>query len=56
MDNFIISVKTKQELEERTIHFLNIAEKYKLCFKLSTYDFNAEEISILGVVVGQEEV
>ena len=32
MDNFIIPAKTKKELEERTIRFLKIAEKYNLCF------------------------
>jgi len=53
MDNFVISTKTKKELEERTIQFLKIAEKYKkhnLCFKQSKYDFNAKEIPILKVV------
>jgi len=33
MDDFIIPAKTKEELEERTIRFLKIAEKYNLCFK-----------------------
>ena len=33
MDNFIIPAKTKEELEERTIQFLKIAEKHNLCFK-----------------------
>ena len=56
IDNFVISVRTKKELEERTIQFLKIAEKYNLYFKQSKYNFNAEEIPILGVVVRQREV
>ena len=56
MDNFMIPAKTKKELEERTIQFLKIAEKHNSCFKWSKCDFNAKEIPILGVVVGQEEV
>ena len=53
MDNFIILAKTMEELEERTIRFLKIAEKHNLCFKRSKYDFNIEEIPILGVIVGK---
>ena len=56
MDNFIIPPKTRKKLEERTIWFLKIAEKHNICFKQSKCDFNIEEISILGVVVGWEEV
>ena len=56
MDNFIILARTMQELEERTIRFLKIAEKHNLCFKRSKYDFNMEEIPILGVVVGKRQV
>ena len=33
MDDFIIPARTKEELEERTIKFLKIAEKHQLCFK-----------------------
>ena len=33
MDDFIIPVNTKEELEERTIKFLKIAKKHNLCFK-----------------------
>ena len=33
MDNFVILAKTMEELEERMIRFLKIAEKYNLCFK-----------------------
>ena len=53
MDNFIIPAKTMEELEERIVRFLKIAERHNLCFKRSKYDFNIEEISILGVVVGK---
>ena len=56
MDNSIIPAKTMEELEERTIRFLKIAEKYNLCFKRSNCDFNMEEIPILGVVVGKGQV
>ena len=56
MDNFVIPAKTIEELEERTIRFLKIAEKHNLCFKRSKCDFNIEEISILGVVVGKEQI
>jgi len=45
-----------EELEERTIRFLKIAEKHNLCFKQLKHDFNMEEIHILGVVVGKEQV
>jgi len=56
IDNFVILSKTKKKLEERTICFLKIAEKHNLCFEWSKYNFNVEEIPILGVVVGQGEV
>jgi len=56
MDDFIIPARTMKELEERTIRFLKIAEKHNLCFKQSKYDFNMEEIPILGVVVGKGQV
>ena len=56
MDNFVILVKTKEELEEWTIRFLKIAEKHNLYFKRSKYDFNIEEIPILGVIVGKGQV
>ena len=56
IDDFIIPVRTMQELEERMIRFLKIAEKHNLCFKRSKYDFNMEEIPILGVVVGKRQV
>jgi len=56
MDDFVIQAKTMKELEEQTIRFLKIAEKYNLCFKWSKYDFNKEEIPILGVIVGRGQV
>ena len=56
MDNFVILAKTKEELEERTIRFLKIAEKHNLCFKKSKCDFDMEEIPILEVIVGKGQV
>ena len=56
MDNFVISAKTMEELEERTIRFLKIVEKHNLCFKKSKCDFNIEEIPILGVIVRKGQV
>ena len=56
MDDFIIPAKTMEELEERMISFLKIAEKHNLCFKRSKYDFNMEEIPILGVIVGKGQI
>ena len=56
MDNFVILAKTKEELEERTIQFLKVAEKHNLCFKWSKYDFDMEEIPILGVIVWRKQV
>ena len=56
MDDFMIPAKTMEELEERTIRFLKIAEKHNLCFKRSKCDFNMEEIPILGVVVGKGQI
>ena len=38
------------------IRFLKIAEKYNLYFKRSKYDFNIEEIPILGVIVEKGQV
>jgi len=51
MDDFVILAKTKKKLEEQTIRFLKIAEKYNLCFKQSKYNFNMKEILILEVIV-----
>ena len=42
MDDFVILVKTMKELEEQTVCFLKIVEKYNLYFKRSKYDFNME--------------
>ena len=56
MDDFVILAKTIEELEERMVRFLKIVENHNLCFKRSKYDFNMEEIPILGVIVGKEQV
>jgi len=56
MDDFVILAKDMKKLEERTIQFLKITENHNLRFKQSKYDFNIEEIPILGVVVGREQV
>ena len=56
MDDFVIPAKTMKELEERTVQFLKIAEKHNLYFKRSKCNFNMEEISILGVVIGKEQI
>ena len=56
INDFIIPAKTIKELEKRTIHFLKIAEKHNLCFKRSKCNFNIEEIPILEIVVGKEQV
>ena len=56
MDNFVIPARNMKELEERTVQFLKIVEKYNLCVKQSKYDFNIEKIPILGVVVGRRQV
>ena len=56
MDNFVIPAKTMKELKEWTTRFLKIAEKHNLYFKRLKYDFNMEEIPILGVVIGKGQV
>jgi len=56
IDDFVILAKTKKELEEQTIRFLKIVEKYNLYFKWSKCNFNMEEILILGVIVGRGQV
>ena len=56
MDDFVILTKTKEELEEWTIKFLKIVEKYNLCFKRSKYNFDMDKILILEVVVGKGQV
>ena len=56
MNNFVIPAKTMEELEERTIWFLKIAEEHNLCFKRSKCNFNIEEIPILRVVVGKGQI
>ena len=56
MDNFVILAKTMKELEERMVRFLKIAEKHNLYFKRSKRNFNIEEITILGVIIGKGQV
>jgi hypothetical protein len=56
MDDFAIPGKMKQELEERTVQFLTIADKHNLYFKRSKCEFDVEKISILGTVIGNREV
>jgi len=56
MDDFIIPGKMEKELEERSIKFLKITERYNLCFKQTKFEFNTTEIPILGVKVGNGEV
>jgi len=56
MYDFVIPAKTMKELEERIIQFLKVAEKHNLYFKRLKCDFNMEEIPVLGVVVGKEQV
>jgi len=56
MNDFVILAKIMEELGERTIRFLKIAEKHNLCFKQSKYNFNMEEIPILEVIVGKGQV
>ena len=36
MDDFVILAKTKEQLEERTIQFLKIAERHNLCVVATT--------------------
>ena len=52
MDDFAIPGNSLQELEERTVRFLTIADKHNLFFKRSKCDFNATQIPILGTVIG----
>src|SRR5258708_36853966 len=52
MDDFDITGSTKKEIEQHTIRFLEIADKHNLYFKRSKCEFDAQEISILGTVIG----
>ena len=56
MDDFVVLAKMIKELKEQTIRFLKIAKKHNLCFKRSKCNFNMEEIPILGVIIGKEQV
>jgi hypothetical protein len=52
MDDFAIPGETKQQLQERTVRFLKIADKHNLYFKRSKCDFDVTQISMLGTVIG----
>ena len=39
INNFVILAKTRK-IEERTIYFLKMVEKYNFCFKKSKYNFD----------------
>jgi hypothetical protein len=56
MDDFVIPAKSQRELEERTIQFLEVADKHNLFFKRSKCVFDTDEIPILGFVVGNGQV
>src|SRR5260370_39118839 len=51
-DYFDIPGSKLEELYQRNIRFLEIADKHNLYFKRSKCEFNAKEISILGMVIG----
>jgi hypothetical protein len=52
MDDFAIPGETKLQLQECTIKFLEIADKLNLYFKQSKCNFDATQISMLGMVIG----
>jgi len=56
INNFVISMQTKKELEEKTIWFLKIVEKHNFCFKQSKWNFNAKKILIPEIVIGRGEI
>ena len=56
MDGFVVLAKMMKELKEQTTRFLKITEKHNLYFKRSKCNFNMEEISILGVIIGKGQV
>ena len=56
MNDFVISTRIRKKLKERMIHFLKVIKKHNICFKRLKYNFNAEEIPILGIVVGRGKV
>jgi hypothetical protein len=51
MDGFATPGETKQQLQERTIKFLEIADKHNLYFKQSKCDFDTTQISMLRTVI-----
>ena len=56
MDDFAIPADSKQQLAERTTRFLERAAEYNLCFKRTKCIFDAKEIPMLGVRVGDGKV
>jgi hypothetical protein len=56
MDDFAIPADTKEQLAERTTRFLERAAEYNLCFKRSKCIFDAPEIPLLGVRVGNGQI
>jgi hypothetical protein len=56
MDDFAIPANSKEQLAERTVRFLERASQYNLCFKRSKCIFDAPEIPMLGVRVGNGEI
>jgi hypothetical protein len=56
MDDFVIPADNEQELEERTIKFLKVAEQYNLCFKQTKCEFGVEEVPVLEVRISKGKV
>jgi hypothetical protein len=52
MDDFIIPATNEEELAERTIRFLTIADKHNLSFKRTKCEFNVPQTTVLGTVIG----
>jgi transposase InsO family protein len=56
MDDFAVPAKSLEELEERTIRVFKVMERHNLYLKPSKCIFNATEIPLLGVIVGNGQV
>jgi hypothetical protein len=56
MDDFVIPATNEQELEERTIKFLKVAEQHNLCFKRTKCKFGVKEVLVLGVRISKGKV
>jgi hypothetical protein len=56
MDDILIHVHTKQDLEERTKLVLERLRKYDLYLKLEKCKFAAEEVDFLGMVITKDTV